>query len=533
MRRSNIHFQLDYSYLILYFGNEPMNICLIRPQEAISLDSASANKPILPLGLAYLASALLKNNFNVQVIDSVGLAPDKYESFFNDKVRLLGLGQDEIIKKIEGEPLFIGVSIMFSHNWPHVRELLKKIKKKFPGTPLVLGGEFATALPDICLKETPIDILATGEGEETIVELAKALSSRSHELSGITGIRFRQGNEIIINPKRDRIINVDEIPLPAWHLFNINVYKKHQFESGFRIEDAQAIMPMLATRGCPYQCTFCTSPNMWTTRYVTRTPSLVVDELEYNIKHYDVTNFPFQDLTAIIQKKWIVEFCNEIIKRDLKISWQLPSGTRSEVIDNEVADLLYRSGMKEMGYAPESGSDAIRKHIKKKVKADKLYDSVRSAIKYDLKVQVFFIVGFPNETRKDVMKTLHMVAKMAWMGVQDVGMNHYMPLPGTEQMEKEMESDWAKKLGDKFYMIPLFGHSLKMENWRKANARFSSFELTLYVMFGFMMFYSVSFLRHPSKFFQFIGGLRSKTDTSRVQLAIKTMLRHRKNVAGA
>jgi anaerobic magnesium-protoporphyrin IX monomethyl ester cyclase len=220
-----------------------MNVCLIRPQEAISLDSASANKPILPLGLAYLASALLKNECNVQVIDAVGLAPDKYESFFNNKVRLLGLGQDEIIEKIEGKPLFIGVSIMFSHNWPHVRELLKKIKQRFPGTPLVLGGEFATAVPEVCLEETPIDILATGEGEETIVELAKALSSVSQELSGIPGIRFRNGNEIITNPKRDRIINVDEIPLPAWHLFNINVYKKHQFESGFRIESCRCSLP--------------------------------------------------------------------------------------------------------------------------------------------------------------------------------------------------------------------------------------------------------------------------------------------------
>ncbi len=507
-----------------------MNVCLIRPPEAIALNSASCNKPILPLGLAYLASALLKSDFNVQVIDSVGLAPNKYELFFNKKVRLLGLDQNEIINLIDSNSSMIGVSIMFSHNWPHVRELLNKIKQRYPKIPLVLGGEFATAMPEICFEESPIDVLATGEGEETIIELAKTFSSGSPELDTINGIRYRKDEQILINERRNRILNIDAIALPAWHLFNIDVYKENQFESGFRIEDAQAIMPMLATRGCPYSCTFCTSPNMWTTKYVTRNPKLVVDELEYNVKTYGVTNFPFQDLTAIIQKKWIVEFCEEIIKRDLKISWQLPSGTRSEVIDDEVADLLFKSGMKEMGYAPESGSDEIRKHIKKKVKAESLYASVRSAVKHKLKVQVFFIVGFPNETRKDVWKTIKMSAKMAWLGVQDVGMNHYMPLPGTEQLEKEFETGWAKTIGDDFYMIPLFGHSLKMENWRKANKQFSSFELSLYVMFGFAMFYSVSFLRHPGKFFQFVGGLNSKTDTSRVQLAIKTMFRHRKNV---
>ncbi len=507
-----------------------MKVCLIRPQEAIALNSASCNKPILPLGVAYLAASILRSDFEVQVIDSVGLAPDNYELFFNKKVRLLGLGQNGIIDTIDPAAGMIGVSIMFSHNWPHVRELLRKIKQKYPATPLVIGGEFATAMPEICFEETPIDVLATGEGEETIIELAKAFSSASPELENINGIMFRKNGQVIKTTKRDRILAIDDIPLPAWHLFNIDVYKENQFESGFRIEDAQAIMPMLATRGCPYSCTFCTSPNMWTTKYITRKPELVVDELEYNVKTYGVTNFPFQDLTAIIQKKWIVAFCEEIIKRDLKISWQLPSGTRSEVIDDEVADLLFRSGMKEMGYAPESGSDIIRKDIKKKVNAANLYSSVRSAIKHKLKVQVFFIVGFPKETRKDIWKTIKMVAKMAWMGVQDVGMNHYMPLPGTEQLQKEFEKDWAKNIGDSFYMIPLFGHSLKMEDWRKANKKFSSFELSFYVLFGFAMFYSVSFLRHPGKFFQFVSGLSSKTDTSRVQLAIKTMLRHRKNV---
>jgi radical SAM superfamily enzyme YgiQ (UPF0313 family) len=510
-----------------------MQVCLIRPQEAIALSSASCNKPTLPLGLAYLAASLLKHNFRVQVIDAVGKGPDKYKLFFNDQVRLLGIDQQEILAAIEPDPCMIGVSIMFSHNWPHVRELLRSIKQKYPDTPLVLGGEFATAMPEVCFEETPIDVLAFGEGEETIIDLVRIFSSGSTELDEVAGIYYRKDREIVKNKRRDRIQSIDDIPLPAWHLFDIEVYKQHQFESGFRIEDAQAVMPMLATRGCPYQCTFCTSPNMWTTRYITRKPELVVDELEYNVKTYGVTNFPFQDLTAIIQKKWIVEFCKEIIRRDLKISWQLPSGTRSEVIDDEVADLLFRSGMKEMGYAPESGSDAIRKDIKKKVNADKLFASVRSAIKHDLKVQVFFIVGFPNETRKDVWQTIRMVSKMAWMGVQDVGMNHYMPLPGTEQLEKEFEPGWAKQCGDKFYMIPLFGHSLMMEDWRKANKKFSSLELSFYVLSGFALFYSISFLRHPGKFFQFVGGLSSKTDTSRVQLAIKTMLRHRKNTAQA
>ena len=507
-----------------------MKVCLIRPQEAISLSSASANKPILPLGIAYLASSLIQSGHEVQVIDAVGEAPEKYSSFFSKKVRLLGLDQEEIIGRIDPQTKMIGLSIMFSHNWPHVRALLKGIKNKFPNIPLVLGGEFATSLPKICMQETPVDIVALGEGEETIIELAQHFSSAQPALEKIPGIIFRSDTGCISNPRRERITDVDSIPWPAWHLFNIDVYKQNQFENGLRVNDVQAIIPMLATRGCPYQCTFCTSPNMWTTRYITRQPKQVVDEMEHYMKTFGAANFPFHDLTAIIQKKWIVEFCKEIIERGLKLNWQLPSGTRSEVIDDEVAEFLYLSGMQEMGYAPESGSDEIRKHIKKKVKGDALFASVRSAIKYKLRVQVFFIIGFPGESRKDVLRTMKMATKMAWIGVQDVAMNHYMPLHGTEQLKKEIAPAWVKQLGDKFYMIPLFGHSLIMEKWRKVSDRFSSAELTFYVISGFMLFYSILFLRHPSKFFEFLSGLFSRTDSSRVQLAIKTMLRHRRNV---
>ncbi len=515
------------------FFKATVKLCLIRPRESIALDSASVNRPSLPLGIAYLAAAAREAGHAVQVIDAVGLAPTT-SSPFNRRIRVLGLRPEAIVARIADDVGFIGVGNMFSYNWPHLRPLLASIKARFPSVPLALGGEAPSAMVETCFRETPVDVVAIGEGEETLVELLAIGSGPvfRKRVADVQGIAWRDGDRVVRNPRRPRIRDVDALPWPAWDLFNVDAYARHRFENGLRHRDAPAVLPMLATRGCPYQCTFCTSPRMWTTAYIPRDPRKVVDEIEHNVKTYGVRNFPFQDLTAIVRKDWIVAFCQEIVRRDLDITWQLPTGTRSEAIDEEVAALLHRSGMLQMGYAPESGSDEMRKLVKKKVQRDRLYASVRAAIRHRIRVQVFFIVGFPRETRRDVVATFKMVAKLAWMGVHDVGMNHYMVLPGTE-LGEETDPEWLQRLGDDFYLIPLFGHSIRLEDWRKAHQRFSSWELTMYVLAGFALFYGVLFLRRPGKLASFVSGLFGTNDSSRLQAAIKTMLRHRwRSVAG-
>ena len=117
-------------------------------------------------------------------------------------------------------------------------------------------------------------------------------------------------------------------------------------------------MPILATRGCPYQCTFCSSPTMWTTRYIMRNPKDIVDEIEWLVKKYDANDFEFFDLTAIIKKSWMLAFCKELRERKIgNITWQLPVGTRSEALDKETLQAIYDSGCAYICYAPESGSE--------------------------------------------------------------------------------------------------------------------------------------------------------------------------------
>ena len=191
---------------------------------------------------------------------------------------------------------------------------MNKIGEKFKDKYFIAGGEHFTAVPEICLEQCrDLDAIALGEGEETIVEIANAIDSNSSWLK-IPGLVVRDNDKFVKTEKRKRIIKLDEIPKPAWDLVPINKYLDLKLSIGV---DRGRTMPMLASRGCPFQCTFCSSPTMWGTTWIARDVKLLCDEIEEYIRKYSIDAVDFYDLTAIVKKSWIIEFCNEIISRNL------------------------------------------------------------------------------------------------------------------------------------------------------------------------------------------------------------------------
>ena len=265
------------------------------------------------------------------------------------------------------------------------------------------------AFPSSACSSAPIDYLVLGEGEEVAVELFNRLASGGDvDAATIKGLCWRRDGEVVRNPRANRTSAVDDIAWPAWDLFDVENYNAHNLVTGLRFGKT---LPILATRGCPYQCTYCSSPQMWTTRWYARDPVKVVDEIEHHVQHWEANNFPMQDLTMIIKKDWIVRFCREIIDRHLDISWQLPSGTRCEVIDDEVARLLYQSGCRFICYAPESGSERTRELIKKKMKTASLLAAVDTSVKAGLRLETFFVIGFPHDTPEDLRKSTRLARR--------------------------------------------------------------------------------------------------------------------------
>lgn len=418
--------------------NDKRVITLCKPFAV--LPKTSYSSPItLPLGLAYLGGVLEKAGYKTKIIDATGEQQSvtirrSDDNFYN----LQGLTSEEIIEKIDFNTFIFGISLMFSSEWSAHRLLIEKIKTKYPKIIIIAGGEHPTAIPEYILKNCPaIDYIIRGEGEFSMLEFSYNMF-RGKNVSDIPGICFiDKENKFIDNGLSKRIEHIDKLPRPAWHLLKPKNYFTNTFTIGLA-KGKLRNMPILATRGCPYQCTFCSSPSMWTTRYLMRNPKEIVNEIEWLIKEYEANDFEFFDLTAIIKKSWILEFCDELKKRKINnITWQLPVGTRSEALDEETLKAIYDTGCAYICYAPESGSEKSLNIIKKRVKLDKLVESIRAAVKIGHIVKLNFIIGFPHETLVDCLKSIFFgIYCSSRFGIYDVNYAMFSPYPGSELFEK-------------------------------------------------------------------------------------------------
>jgi radical SAM superfamily enzyme YgiQ (UPF0313 family) len=416
----------------------------------------------------------------------------------------------------------VGISALFSHEWPVVRELVAAIAARLPGVPIVLGGEHATAVPELCLHDAPALVACVlGEGEETALELVAALGARA-SLAAVPGLAVRGlGGTVVRTPARRRLRAIDELPHPRWDLVPLEAYLRRGLSFGV---DRGRTIPMLATRGCPYQCTFCSSPRMWTTRYVARDPRLVVDEIARWVAEHRVEAVDFYDLTAVVKKDWIVAFCRELIARRVPVTWQLPSGTRSEAIDAEVARLLHASGCRNLSYAPESGSPRTLERIKKKVDLGRMEASMRAAVANGLNVKANILIGFPGETHAEILETLGFVLRMARAGVHDASVWTFAPYPGSELFEDLRAAGALPARLDDDYFASLLSYS----DLRRAvsyDDRVSSPALQRWRLAGLALFYAASWVTHPARPLRTAWNLARGRYESRMEMSLSNLAR--------
>ncbi len=484
-----------------------------------------------PVGLAYVAAVCRKAGHDVAIIDSVGEKPTQNYPFFKgSKLEYLvhGLTVDEIVSRIHRDVDVIGLTCMFSAHWPLFRDIIRAIKEEFRQVPIILGGEHASAVPEHILYSTKeVDFCVLGEGEETFVRLIDAIHSGGHVL-GIEGIAYLQHGSIFRTKHRARIRNIDDIPWPAWDLFPIANYMEHGLNLGVNCGRS---MPILASRGCPYRCTFCSSPQMWTTRWVVRDPDSLLDEIQSYIDQYQATNFDFYDLTAIIKREWILSFAAKILHRGMGFTWQMPTGTRSEAIDGEVASRLKKSGCVNVTYAPESGSKELLQRIKKRVNLSSIKISMKEAAEAGLIVRAQFIFGLPDETPRDLWKTIRLIVWAAFHGVADITIGPFTPYPGSELFESFKAKGRIPELTDDFFL------SLSAQNkigtiisWSE---NFSHRKLSMYCFLGQGLFYSIAFLLNPFRIFRMIWDFSQGKETTVLDKAIRGFLRRQLRLIAA
>jgi radical SAM superfamily enzyme YgiQ (UPF0313 family) len=465
-------------------------IALINSPGLKSFSGLQMHTPNPPLGLAYIAAAVKEAGFPYTVIDATGEALDRISRYpQRDDFMIQGLPFEEIADRIPADTRIIGIGCMFSTLWPLTRDLALYVRERFPTALMVLGGEHGTAVPEHSLRHSPFDAIILGEGEETFVRLIRAIASDG-SWREVPGIAYLDGGEYRSNGLSARNRKIDDLPIPDWDSFPIEEYiARHQINGA----NLGRSMPLISTRGCPYQCTFCSSPGMWTTRYIPRDPRKVADEIELYKRKYGIVNIDFQDLTAVVKRQWVIEFCRELLRRDLGVTWQMPSGTRSEIFDAEVSDLLYRSGCRCLAFAPESGSPEILAKVKKQVDLGHMNEAIQIAVHRGFRLSCFIVIGFPDDTPATLRQTLRFVRKMALLGVYDVSVTKFVPYPGSE-LFKQLQRDGKLALDDEFFLSPMDFYSARAPSYSN---HLTARQLYFAMLWMFTNFYIISFACRP------------------------------------
>ncbi|HYN44751.1 MAG TPA: cobalamin-dependent protein [Candidatus Limnocylindrales bacterium] len=393
-----------------------------------------------PLGLAYIAAVLEKENYVVKILDCTAEGYFDEINYAQDKIRY-GLTDESIKTKItEFSPDLVGVSCLFSNKSADLHNVCRIVKEVNKNVVIVVGGVHPTVLPERTLKDKNIDFVILGEGEYTFRDIINTLNEDG-DLSKIDGIGYRKNKKITIIPKTKFIDNLDELPLPARHLLPMDIYSKAASpHSGFK---RSPFTTMISSRGCPQRCTFCELHHLWGRKYRMRSSQKVLDEIEFLVKEYGIKEIHFEDDNLTANKKRALEIFNGIIERKLDITWSDPSGLSVFYLDDEILEKIKESGGYSISLAIESGDEYVLHHLMRKpVKLNDVKTIVNKARKIGLYVRGFFIIGSPEETKEQINNTVDFAKNL---GLDWAHFFIFTPHYGTEMREICEKNNYIKK----------------------------------------------------------------------------------------
>lgn len=394
-----------------------MKILLINPSSYNDTGRYRSASP--PLSLLFLAGYLEKNGYpDTKVIDT-------------DIAKLSWQEIGELFLKEKPDVVGIGGTVI---TMPAIIKTAQIAKEKLPDCLVVVGGYGPTNEPEKVLKwsKGAIDLVVMGEGEITLLEIIKEKEKQGKDFSNIAGLAFlNQKGEFMLTERRGYIKDLDSIPWPAFHLLTPKFSEYPGQPLGPKLyEIKKPIITVLASRGCPHRCTFC---SMGSKMYRQRKPKNVVDQIEHYKNEFGVKSVAIYDDEFIgmspQQNEWVKEICNEIIKRNLGLKF-ITQGRCSPYIELETLKKMKEAGFAWIWWGVESGSQRLLDEvIHKDIAIENVYRTFALAKEAGLKSLMFIMVGFPGETLTDVKLTSDLIEKVKPDTVQ---IKITTPYPGTE-----------------------------------------------------------------------------------------------------
>jgi len=374
-----------------------------------------------PLNLMYLAAALEKASLSVKILDD-----DLYQVGF-EKIASLA-------SKID--PVVVGVTATTA-TIKNALKYVKAIKEILPNTLAVIGGSHPTFTPSGTLKAGDgLDVVVVGEGEETLTEVAEEyIKNGFNNFENVKGIVYRDNGKINATPPRPLIKNLDGLSFPARHLVPFNEYKTSQSQAG----------GIITSRGCVFNCNYCSSSLIMGKKFRSRSAENVVDELEELVYKYGVRDIAFLDDIFMLNKRRARAVADEIKNRCLDISFVTSS--RVDTVNQELLECLKSAGMSTLYCGIESGSQRVLDLMGKGITLKQSEDAIKAAKNVDINVLGSFMLGYPGETAQEMDQTIDFSIKLD----PDYGQFSILtPFPGTpiyyELKQKGLldTEDWSK-----------------------------------------------------------------------------------------
>jgi anaerobic magnesium-protoporphyrin IX monomethyl ester cyclase len=361
--------------------------------------------PSPPLGLAFIAAALEKAGIEVKVLDYV----------------VFPYSQAKLAAELKTfRPAFMGLTAV-TMTLDNAMAVVQDAKAAEPGLITVMGGPHVTFRARKTLAEHPeLDAVVLGEGEETVVDLARAIEN-GQAWHSIKGLVFRNGPEIVDTGHKPPGIDIDTLPLPARHLLPLGRYRA-----------LNLAISMTTSRGCPFKCIFCVGRKMVGAKVRYRNPVRVVDEM-VSLAAYGFSQINLADDLFTANAAHCKAVCAEILKRGLKIKWT--SFARVDTVSLEVLERMKAAGCTAVSFGVETGSPAILKTIRKGITLDQVVAAVNLCTQAGLLPHASFILGLPGETEQTLEETLAFGRHLEELGVS-YGFHLLAPFPGTEVRER-------------------------------------------------------------------------------------------------
>jgi len=418
-----------------------MRILLIRPP--YSRLRGTGQPAFFPLGLGYLAAVLEQAGFEVFIYNmELGATPANGEFISDPEATFYQRSQEqrryyqavdqddhpvwqellEILNK--HKPDLVGVSLL-SPEVAAARKIAQVVKAWRPQCWVVWGGNHPTFLPGESLAYPEVDLVVRGEGEYALLEICQSLAKGQTDLKLIEGISLKHQGEIVHNPDRPLIENLDELPFPARH--------RLLFYDRF---DHKNLGCMITARGCPWRCAFCSSRIFWHKRVRFRSTENVVAELRHLQGSHGISYMMLWDDSFSINRDIVLRFCRAAMDHGIKILWR--ASTRADLVTEELLHWMKRAGCTKLEIGVETGSPRMQRLIRKDIDNADVVRAFKLLRKEHIPAGAFFMAGFPEETTEDLQQTF---ALMKSIPCQEIAFNIFDPMPGSELL------DTCKRLG--------------------------------------------------------------------------------------